>query len=224
MSRLLALDSSTEACSAALLLDGAVTERFTVQPRRHSELLLPMVQALLAESGSRLSSAGPGSFTGLRIAIGVVQGLAFGADLPVIPVSTLAALAQTYCNKVSIAPGTQILAAIDARMDEVYWAQFLWGEDQHLEVLRDDTLGAPEAVQSQRIAQGALVGVGSGWRYRERIPLTSACTELDEQCLPRAAAVAQIAQYEWQAGRWRSAEQALPRYLRDQVAWQRRAG
>lgn len=101
--KLLAVETSTEACSAALLIDGAVAERFEVSPQKHTRLILPMIDALMAEAGlmpqqldALAFSRGPGSFTGVRIATGIIQGIAFGADLPVVPVSTLAAIAQDF--------------------------------------------------------------------------------------------------------------------------------
>ena len=121
---LLALETATEACSAALAVDGDIRERFEVAPRGHSELILPMVDELMAEADISIEQVdaiafgrGPGAFTGLRIAVGVTQGIAFGADLPVVPVSTLAALAQG-------SESNSVLAAIDARMDEVYWGAY----------------------------------------------------------------------------------------------------
>jgi tRNA threonylcarbamoyladenosine biosynthesis protein TsaB len=121
---ILALDTSTEACSVALWADGAVTERFELGSQ-HSERILPMTQEALAEAGVALTQIdavafgrGPGSFTGLRICAGVAQGLAFGADVPVLPVSSLAALAQGI-----EAPG--VLAAFDARMDQLYWGAYV---------------------------------------------------------------------------------------------------
>ena len=121
--KLLALETATEACSVALWVDGAVIERHALAPRRHAELVLPMVDAVLAEGGiSRRAldaiavGRGPGAFTGVRLAIAVAQGLALALDRPVLPVSTLAALAMAAAQDAGAAP---ILAAIDARMGEV---------------------------------------------------------------------------------------------------------
>ncbi|MBM5812913.1 MAG: tRNA (adenosine(37)-N6)-threonylcarbamoyltransferase complex dimerization subunit type 1 TsaB, partial [Gammaproteobacteria bacterium] len=126
--KLLALDAATEACSAALLLDDRVIERFQVIGRGHAEHLLPMVDEVLAAGGMALRSldavafgCGPGGFTGLRIAAGLTQGLAAGAGLPVLPVSNLAALAAAAAAAAATA---QVLACLDARMGEVYWAVF----------------------------------------------------------------------------------------------------
>ncbi|SQF87684.1 M22 peptidase YeaZ [Pseudomonas taetrolens] len=125
MSTLLALDTATEACSVALLHDGKVTSHYEVIPRLHAQKLLPMIKDLLAEAGVELSAVeaiafgrGPGAFTGVRIAIGVVQGLAFALDRPVLPISNLAVLAQRAHREHG---ATQVASAIDARMDEVYW-------------------------------------------------------------------------------------------------------
>lgn len=125
MTTLLALDTATEACSVALLHDGKVTSHYEVIPRMHAQKLLPMIKQLLADSGVALNTLdaiafgrGPGAFTGVRIAIGVVQGLAFALERPVLPVSNLAALAQGALREHGV---QQVAAAIDARMDEVYW-------------------------------------------------------------------------------------------------------
>jgi hypothetical protein len=125
MTTLLALDTATEACSVALLHDGKVTSHYEVIPRLHAQKLLPMIKQLLADAGVALSAVdaiafgrGPGAFTGVRIAIGVVQGLAFALERPVLPISNLAALAQGALREHGV---QQVAAAIDARMDEVYW-------------------------------------------------------------------------------------------------------
>src|SRR5690554_5279655 len=130
MTTILALDAATTACSVALCRGGVITRQFVSTPREHTRLLLPMVDELLSEAGISLAqvdalafTAGPGSFTGLRIGFGVVQGLAFGADLPVIPVSTLAALALAGARKAQLGSGC-ILPALDARMGEIYWGLY----------------------------------------------------------------------------------------------------
>ena len=116
-------DTATEACSVALLHDGKVTSHYEVIPRLHAQKLLPMIKQLLEDAGTTLAAVdaigrGPGAFTGVRIAIGVVQGLAFALERPVLPVSNLAVLAQRALREHG---ASQVAAAIDARMDEVYW-------------------------------------------------------------------------------------------------------
>jgi tRNA threonylcarbamoyladenosine biosynthesis protein TsaB len=122
--KILALDTATEACSAAIIVDSEISEKSLIAPRRHADLILSMIDELLSDSGVALSELdaiafgrGPGAFTGIRIAAGIVQGLAYGADLPVIPISTLAALAQGTNENSDF-----IISAIDARMSEIYTA------------------------------------------------------------------------------------------------------
>lgn len=126
--RILAIDTATEACSVALWNNGEKHALFEICPREHTQRILPMVQQVLAESGVTLNQLdalafgrGPGSFTGVRIGIGIAQGLAMGAELPMIGVSTLATMAQ---GAFRLTGATQVLAAIDARMGEVYWGQY----------------------------------------------------------------------------------------------------
>ena len=121
--KILAVDTATEACSAALYINGDIQERFEIAPREHTRLLLPMVDSLMAEAGIRPQQldaiafgCGPGSFTGVRIAAGVMQGIAYGADLPVVPVSTLAAISQSCLQKTA---HDTIFTAVDARMNEI---------------------------------------------------------------------------------------------------------
>ncbi len=131
--KLLALETATEACSAAVWVDGAVLERYEIAPRRHAVLILPMVEAVLAEAGLTMNQLdaiavgrGPGAFTGVRIAIGIAQGLAFAGDLPVVPVSTLAALALGAAREMG---QTRIATALDARMGEIYWGTWAVSDD-----------------------------------------------------------------------------------------------
>ena len=236
--KLLALDCSTEACSVALYNNAAATspgagevvaEQFQLAAREHTRRLLPMVEQVLAEGGIGLSQLdaiafgrGPGSFTGLRIALGAVQGLAFGADLPVVPVSSLAGLAQTAVDARDWdAQGeTGLVAAIDARMDEVYWAQFT--VEEGLVVLQgEEQLSPPEALLQSPLLPRELIGVGSGWQYADRIPLASQMAAIEGECLPRAGAIVRLAEREFHSGNTCPAEHALPTYLRDEVAWQK---
>ena len=138
--KILALDTSTEACSAALLIDSQISQRYEVAPREHGALILPMIERLLVDAGVVLSQLdalafgrGPGAFVGVRIATGVAQGIAFAADLPVVPVSSLAALAQSVEH-------ANVYSAIDARMDEVYWAAYRKNNEGVVELLGEETV------------------------------------------------------------------------------------
>ena len=148
--KILAIETATEACSAALLIDGKIIERYQVQPRMHSQLILPMMNELLAEAGVALTALdaiafgrGPGAFTGVRIAVGVAQGAAFAADLPVVPVSTLAALAQRGFRE---SGGRRLLPAYDARMQEVYWAAYEVDAQGLVSIRVADEVSAPDQV------------------------------------------------------------------------------
>jgi tRNA threonylcarbamoyladenosine biosynthesis protein TsaB len=225
--RLLAIDTSAEACSAALYLDGEVSERFTVQPQRQSELILPMMDELLAEAGLRVADLdalafgrGPGSFTGVRIATGVVQGAAFAADIPVVPVSTLAALAQGHRRETG---HPRVLAALDARMNEVYWAACAPDPSGLMRVVGDEMIVPPGDVPLP--SGGGWHGVGSGWAAYASVlaaRLADRVTAVHGAAHCRAQDIARIAAVDLAAGRAVPAEQALPVYLRDRVAWAKR--
>ena len=218
MTTLLALDTATECCSAALLHDGSVTARSEVIPRQHAQRLLPMIEELLGERQLRLQDVdalvfgrGPGAFTGVRIATGMVQGLAFAADKPVIAVSNLAALAQRAWREHG---AETVAAAIDARMDEVYWG--LYGlQDGVMQLLDDERVCAPEAV-SLPAGVGSVAGAGTGWQYAERLAVTA--TQSWPQMLPDASDLITLALPRWQAGEVVDAADAQPVYLRDKVA------
>ena len=221
--KILAIETATEACSAALYLDGEVYLRYRVEPRRHSELILPMMAELLAEAGLRLSALdglafgrGPGSFTGIRIATGVVQGTAFAADLPVVPVSTLAALAQRRFREQG---DKKLLPAYDARMQELYFGCYLVDENGLVVAHSNDLVAQPARVELP--TGDCWVGVGSGWAsYGEilRGRLQQQLAAVDGELLCSAWDVALLGAAGLQAGRAVSAEQALPLYLRDKVA------
>lgn len=229
--KLLALDTSSEGCSAALLVDGSVTERFELAPRGHTRLLMPMVRELLAEQGlvptdldALAFACGPGSFTGLRIATGVVQGLAYGIDVPVVPVSSLAAVAADAIARFALPEGDGIAVAFDARMGETYWACYVCRAGQP-ELIGDEQVCAPESVA---LASGisSWTGVGQGWRLREHFPaaVTDAMQKIDESLVPRASRVAEIAALAFHDGAGVPAAQAQPVYIRDEVAWKKLPG
>jgi tRNA threonylcarbamoyladenosine biosynthesis protein TsaB len=219
--RVLALDTSTEACSVALLLDGELRMRFKVTERSHADLVLPMVESLLDEAGVSLGALdglafgrGPGAFTGLRIASGVVQGLALGAGLPVAPVSSLAAVAE----QVPAAPGEVVLVCNDARMGEVYWGHFCREADGGIVALAAESVSGPEraGVGVPNVRHAA----GNAWPRFPQLAqrLAGAGVVLHEGIYPRADAVARLGARLLAAGRGVPPEAALPVYVRDDVA------
>ena len=220
--RLLALDTATENCSAALLSGTQLLTREAEFARGHAEHILGMIDALLAEAGVGLREVqaiafgrGPGSFTGVRLAASLAQGLAFGADLPVVPVSDLQALAQ---RGFEADPGAErALVCQDARMREVYWACF--EREAGLAVpAGPERVGPPESVQLP--GGTAAAGFGRGFAAYPQLRALQGLRlgPSAEQLLPRAAEIARLAAPEVRAGRLLPAEQALPVYLRDTVA------
>ncbi|KMN24800.1 tRNA (adenosine(37)-N6)-threonylcarbamoyltransferase complex dimerization subunit type 1 TsaB [Pseudomonas helleri] len=219
MSTLLALDTATEACSVALLHDGKVTSHYEVIPRLHAQKLLPMIKELLAQSGVELSAVeaiafgrGPGAFTGVRIAIGVVQGLAFALERPVLPISNLAALAQRAYREHG---ATQVASAIDARMDEVYWGCYR-EQAGEMRLQGVEAVLPPEAAALPGDASGDWFGAGTGWGYAERLNVKP--TALDAGMLPHAEDLLTLARFAWARGEAIRADDAQPVYLRDKVA------
>lgn len=229
--RLIALETATEACSAALWLDGEVhwlLEREAV--RRHGELILGLVDRLLAEAGlvpgdldAVAVGRGPGAFTGVRLGLGVAQGLAFAIDCPVLPISTLAALAQQGADR----GAHEVLALLDARMGEVYWSRYTVDAQGRVRAAVAEHLSAPEAIHpnwspagdaARRMALGNALAVypqltagppGAG--------LGLPAEALDATALPCAREVAILGAAAHARGEGVSAELAQPHYLRDQV-------
>jgi tRNA threonylcarbamoyladenosine biosynthesis protein TsaB len=221
--KLLALDTATEACSAALFRDGALDERFEVIGRGHASRLLPMADELLATAGLSVRDLdaiafgrGPGGFTGLRIAAGVAQGLAAGIGRPVLPVSDLAALAAAGAGS---SAGSRILACMDARMGQVYWAAFDCGGAAPVAVT-DEHLTDPDGVAPPA---GTWFGAGHGFGAYPGLAtrLKSRLTGTDGGLLPRAADIARIAAIDFRAGKAVAATRALPVYLRNEVVHKR---
>jgi tRNA threonylcarbamoyladenosine biosynthesis protein TsaB len=216
--KLLVLDTSTEWCSVALWLDGRIEARRAHAGQRHSSLLLPMVDALLREHGAALREldaiaygAGPGSFTGLRIACAVTQGLAFGAGLPVVGVSTLESIAEQ-------AGAEQVLTVLDARMAEVYWAAYR-REGEDWRTMSAPQLAAPETVAVP--AGGTWIGAGNGFAALAealRPRLEPRLARIDDTLVPDAATMARLAARAFERGDAVDAALAAPIYLRDKVA------
>lgn len=216
--KLLAFDTATDACTVAVWIDGDVHERLETD-RRHAERLLVLIDEVLAEAQTSLKDLdalafgrGPGSFTGLRVSAGIAQGLAFGADLPVIPISSLAALAQC-------AHAENVLAAFDARMQQVYWAAYVRGADGQVEVCGEEIVVAPTAVPVPTTS--TWVGVGSGWDQYGTVLAARIGDRLERWqpgIYPSARAVAELGVRDFRAGKAVAAEQALPVYIRDNVA------
>lgn len=215
--KILAIDTATERCSVALLLDQQFIEREQDTHRTHADLVLPMTADVLREGAVALADLdgiaygrGPGSFTGVRIAIGVVQGLAFGAGLPTVGVSNLAAVAQQVSRA-----GDDILVCMDARMGEVYWARF-HRDAECVTLMSEERVDAPESVQPLT----SNVFAGTGFKAYPQLKAAAAFTH---DVLPRAREVALLAAPEFNAGRGLPASEAAPVYLRDQVATVKRA-
>ena len=224
--RILALDTATENCSAALLVDGRLTARERRQPRGHAELILAMVDEVLKEAGARLQGLsalafgrGPGSFTGVRLAVSVAQGLAHGAALGVVPVSDLRAVAQRALGE--DAALERVLVCNDARMREVYWACFARGASGLAEPVGVERVSDPGrvALPPQWSAGPKPLGAGSGFAaYPELRAAWSGALAALREAEPRAAEIALLAVPEVVAGRLLDPEQALPIYVRDEVA------
>ncbi len=216
--KILALDCSTEMCSAALWIDGAVEQHLEPAGQRHSERLLPMVSSLLAAAGIGLRgldavavATGPGTFTGLRIAVSVGQGLAFGADLPAVSVGTLEALAAG-------ADAPRVMACLDARMDQIYFAAYLRVGGGLEEVLAP-AVASPEHLDALPDGPG-WIGVGNGFdRFAPRLAVAwPGLARWIPQVVPEARHVASIAAVRMATGLSLAPERLLPLYVRDRVA------
>lgn len=215
---MLALDTSTEYLSLCLWQDGAMLSRDLLAGQKHSQLILPMLGEMLVEAGLTLPEldgiafgAGPGSFTGLRIGCGVAQGLAFGANLPVVGVSTLLALAQQT-------DAERVIACLDARMGEVYYAAYV-RHGSGWQIAYEPGLYKPQEVPS--IEGGAWFGIGSGWAAYGDILNVRYAGQVDKnngQAFPHARDIAALAANEFSAGKAVSAAEAAPIYIRNKVA------
>lgn len=225
---ILALDTCTEACSAALCYQGQVFAELADAPREHSQRLLPMVEAVLKQANVGLDKLdaiaygrGPGSFTGIRICTSMTQGLALGLNLPVIGISTLAAMAQMAIAEYA---AEQVLCCIDARMGEVYWGQFV-AVDGIATLVGKEVVSAPEQVKLTFDLNKAIVGCGTGFdAYPELLALGSGITSLAAVKYPDARAMLALAEAGIKAGLTTSVDELEPVYLRDTVTWKKLPG
>lgn len=220
--KLLSVETSTEACSAALYIDGAIEERYEIAPREHTKLILPMIDSLMADAELKPQqldalafSRGPGSFTGVRISTGVIQGIAYGADLPVVPVSTLAAIAQNYFKSSDI---DCAYTAMDARMGEIFWGVYQKNNQGYAELIGDEAVTLAENII---YPDKKGVGIGSGWlNYQQQLSdcLGALLLGIEADHLPRASAIAELGVIGYEKNEAVDVEMAMPVYLRDKVA------
>lgn len=222
--KLLAIETATEACSAAVCVDDEIIERYQLAPRKHNELILPMCEQVLAEAGVSVNQldavafgCGPGAFTGLRIAASVTQAIAFAHDLPVASVSTLANLA----HQADLQPGECALTAIDARMEEIYWAIYEKNSPAEVELIGEERVQLPTDIV---IEKTITCGLGSGWgtyqaELNAKVELVQSA--INTLALPRARVTAELGKKKYLNEDMVEAMQALPVYLRNQVVHQK---
>lgn len=233
---ILVIDTATEACSAALSADGKITAQFSVSPQQHSQLILGRVEELL--SGANLQVAdldyigfgrGPGSFTGVRIATGMVQGLAMSAEVPVVAISTLAAMAQEARNKHNV---DTVVAAIDARMGEVYIGVYQADQNGIMQLQGDEQVLSPgeavQLIQDNSLNSGDFYPVGTGWdAYEELHGYGVQHTEIDNKTdilYPNAEYMLPLAELLISSKQTLSIDEIEPVYLRDKVTWKKLPG
>ncbi len=228
--KILAIDTATENCSVALLDGDNVYFRSEVAPRDHTKKVLPMVDEVLKEANVSLSQLdalafgrGPGSFTGVRIGIGIAQGLAFGANLPMIGISTLAAMAQgTY----RVHGSEQVAAAIDARMSEVYWGRYVrQANGTWLEKEPECVIAPQQLVENLAADSQTWKTTGTGWEaYAEEFVGLPLQREAGDVLFPDAQDIVVLAKHEFESGNTVPVEESSPVYLRDNVAWKKLPG
>ena len=240
MIKILALETATEACSATLLIKQSDTEkiiykRFQLAPREHTKLILPMLDEVLAEAKISIKDVdaiafgrGPGAFTGLRIATGIAQGLALSVDKPTIPVSSLTAMALAAKLEIMAKDNNtslSIFVAIDARMGEVYWAEYTV-EKGLLELIGEEQLSVPSVIfeKTKSIKQSTIL-VGSGWdEYLHDFKQENPDLDFEDNItfipnkFPDAQAIAELALVQFEKDEFQSIEDAQPVYLRNNVA------
>ena len=224
MTTILALDTATEACSVALLHNGKISTIDEISPRSHTQRILPMVDELLTQANIQIKDVnylvfgrGPGSFTGVRIGVSVAQGLAMGANLPVVAVSNLKAMAEEAYQKLG---AEKVIALIDARMNEVYFAQFERNGEQWNEVVVEQVCSPEKAISQFQVSENVVV-VGTGWAAYSQFSEQNLPLVVSEITLPSAEYMLSIAEVEIQNSNTQSALEIEPVYLRNEVTWEK---
>ncbi len=232
---ILALDTSTEACSAALIVGEQHYFQFDICPREHNQRILTMVKTVLTEANINLEQidalafgSGPGSFTGVRIATGIVQGLAFGADKPVVAVSSLAAMAHGVHR---LQGDKNVISAIDARMSEIYLGAYNIPQLGHISEMIAEKVLAPDnaladikTLQIEDAVQVQWAGTGTGWQTYETVLTEQIPAQVSSHEFPHALDIAMLAQTAFMTGEAVDAENVRPSYLRNKVAWKKLPG
>ncbi|MFT4937650.1 MAG: tRNA threonylcarbamoyladenosine biosynthesis protein TsaB [Paraglaciecola sp.] len=223
---LLVIDTATEACSVALEIGGKVFSRFEICPQQHSQRLLPMVDEVLKEADIKLSQLdylgfghGPGSFTGVRIATGMIQGLALGCALPVVGISTLAAMAQ---QAIMGNGATEVSCAIDARIGEVYFARYV--ENNNVAKLTGEEQVLVPALAAELLSANQTIGVGTGWQAYPELNIAANVNVTKDILYPNAIYMLPLLKHAIANGEARDIEQIQPVYLRDKVTWKKLPG
>jgi len=237
--KILAIDTSTDVCSVALTHLGLIKEETVVAAREHTRRLLPMVASILSESGLSFKDLdaiavanGPGSFTGLRIGLSIAQGLAYGVDLPLIPVSTLGAMANSVIRKGNLNNEHIIVPAIDARMNEIYWSAYQLSTTNEsaieestkgaIQLIGEEKVSSPEACYQycQSLNNDHVIAVGSGWRYAQSE--SRILFKTNAEFYSTAYDVAELALEALKKGQVIDPMYAQPTYLRNEITWQKR--
>lgn len=218
--KILALDTSSISCSVALSINGRVHSRNHVAPKQQAQMILPMIDELLQAENIKLNQldalafgCGPGSFTGVRIATSVMQGLGYALKLPLIPVSSLAGLAQAAYTDLG---WQQLLVAVDARIQEIYWGIYQVNPQGLVELVGKEAV-CPPTHPPIDIDVTHYKGVGDGWKaYEKEIPIKPLA--IDATRLPTAVGIIPLAELKFAQQDWLKPQDALPSYLRDNVA------
>lgn len=222
---ILALDTATEACSVALLHQEQITSEDELSPRTHTQRILPMVNDLLKAANISLKDVdylafgrGPGSFTGVRVGVGVAQGLALGAELKVVPISNLTMMAEQAYQELR---AKEVIALIDARMNEVYFSQLVRTEQGWIEKVKEQVCSPENAIAQFKLDAENITVVGTGWAAYSQFAEQNLPLVVSGITLPSAKYMLSLAELEIAKGNLKSVDEIEPIYLRNEVTWKK---